>query len=88
MFKFETRNEMMNFNGKKITISNPISRCEMTSKSPTQRIRNHVISRIIQVQKDYLDVLTFHVKVSLEIFTAKLLFYLHLQSIELLYNIF
>ena len=61
----------MSFNNKKIEISNLITSkpesetCdEVTSKS-SDTIRSHVIRRILEVQKNYLDVLTFHLKVRL-----------------------
>ena len=64
MLKFESHNKI-NTNKKIVTISNPIIKkpsCEITSKS-LYRIRSHVISRMIEVHKNYVDALTFHLKV-------------------------
>ena len=72
----------MNINGKKVTVSNPIINkpgCEISSKY-LNRIRSHVISRIVEVHKNYLEVLTFHLKVCFCFKILKLVLFLKLTK--------
>ena len=86
----------MSFKNKKIEISNPITSkpegktCDEVNSKSSDKIRNHVIRRIIEVQKDYLDVLRFHLKVRLLYLIFRLFYnisclYKHFAN---MYNIF